>query len=293
MRFFDARGKLTEICYQAGNPELGVPLTPPDLRWLSFLQAASGADKSLTFTLLNGVLNPDQRDIYRQTWEVLKGQKQAIDQLGSDPTRKADADKMQASLAETIAKALTAKTPGKKGGGQTLRDAAITAIGQMAALPGTFLDHQDAIFTPARKSGVASASADLRAELKRLSDLGVLIEDSDSRFHLAGGSRAPSPGDRYYLRQLNLTVLSQILLPGFLHRSPAPLYVDPRLGTPKAWRDVYRYDEQGQRSGWVRHYQGRTWRFNGEGQCLTADDRASPVTYRLEAGHLVFDPPPK
>jgi hypothetical protein len=293
MRFFKDDGRLDQICYQAGNPEPGFPSADTDLRWLSFVQTVAAKPATAASKLLAKVLSPPQREAFARAWDSVAGLKAALDNMAADPARKDDMDKQSAALGKSLATILSTVAKDSAGKPRTLRQAAIASVTDLAASSGLFLDLQDVLFDLAANSPVPTAQADLRAELKRLTDLGVLMEDAGARFRLASGRSVPAGADLYYLKQLHLTVLSQILLPGFLHRSPAPLYVDPRLGTVKAWRDIYRYDDAGKRSGWVRHFQGRLYRFDQDGRCLDAGDQPKPVAYRVESGHVVFDPPAK
>ena len=41
-----------------------------------------------------------------------------------------------------------------------------------------------------------------------------------------------------------------------------------------------RYDDQGQRIGWVRYYQGRMLRFDNQGRALDLNDQPMAVKYR-------------
>jgi hypothetical protein len=52
-----------------------------------------------------------------------------------------------------------------------------------------------------------------------------------------------------------------------------------------------RYDGKGQRTGWIRYFQGRMYRFDDEGRLLDNEDRPKEVTYRVLDEHLIFDPP--
>lgn len=293
MRFFKDDGRLDQICYQAGNPEPGFPSTDNDLRWLSFIQTAVGKPGTAASELLTKVLSPPQRQAFVRAWDSLEGLKATLDKTAADPARKTDAEKQSSALGKSLATIMATVAKDSTGRQQTLRQTAMTLVTDLAASPTLFIDLQDVLFGLAGKSSVPTAQADLRAELKRLTDMGVLMEDAGSRFRLASGRSAPAGADLYYLKQLHLTVLSQILLPGFLQRSPAPLYVDPRLGTAKAWRDVYRYDDAGKRIGWVRHFQGRMYRFDHDGRCLDAGDKPKSVAYRVESSQVVFDPPAK
>ena len=228
-RFFDDKGRLTEIHYEAGNPELGLPTQDDDPRWQAFSKA-----------------------------------------LNNQPL-----------LSVALKQPFAAST----------RTGAMQIIDFFADDPQFFIRHQAKLLPLATKSSKTTALTDLRTELKRLTSIGVLVESADGDFTTANAATALTEADRYYLRQLHLTVLSQVLLPGFLERSPAPLFVDPRLSMPKAWRDVYHYDTEGKRTGWTRHGEGRTWNFDSNGR-LMVNDQPVPVAYRVEGRQLLFDTVP-
>ena len=101
-------------------------------------------------------------------------------------------------------------------------------------------------------------------------------------------------------RDLSLEVLipaiEQALLTAY-HRTDgsfkiARVELDPRLTTPKPWRDVFRYDEAtGRRIGWIRHQAGRTHWFDAEGRLLPDGpkhpEKAVPVNYEGNAQGLL------
>ncbi len=292
-RFFDDRGRLSEIAFEAGNPELGLPSEATDLRWLTFIQVAAERKTTLLSQRLDDLLGKRQRARFQEIWEILKARKAVLDSLRSSPEQKVTAEKAVTELGQAIAQVQALEITAPAGSPATLRPLAGRVVEALADEEDLFLAHQPEIFAAAAQSPKTTALADLQAELKRLTNLGVLIEESDGRFHLAHTKNRLTEADHYYLRQLHLTVLSQVLLPGFLDRSPSPLMIDPRLGSPKTWRDVFQYDSQGQRTGWIRHDQGRTYRFDQEGRLLGPGESRQPVTYRLEQGRLVFEVNPK
>jgi hypothetical protein len=131
----------------------------------------------------------------------------------------------------------------------------------------------------------------LRTELKRLVELNILIEQANGSFDTVRKPNALNATDQYCLKQLNLTLLSQVLFPTLLERSPKSLFVDPRIGVKRAWRDIMRYDDKGQRTGWIRYFQGRMFRFDDAGRLLDDKDQPKEVAYRVLDEHLIFDPP--
>ncbi len=278
-RHFDAQGRLTEICYEAGNPETGLPQDPGDPRWLIFAEAAGVIDGSPVFSLLDSAMQPAQRNEWAAAWLALRGPKAAADKLASAPDSNKQKIARQKELRAATGKALSA----------SLCASASAAIETIAERPNSFIANQADILALAAQPSRAAGFAAFRTELKRLTEWGVLVEQDGGVFSLARPAGSLTAADRDYLRELHLIVLGEVLLPGLMDRSPAPLFVDPRLSTPKSWRDVYRYNDKGERTGWIRHSGGHTYRFDAQGQMLNEADEARPVTYREENGHVVFD----
>ena len=73
----------------------------------------------------------------------------------------------------------------------------------------------------------------------------------------AAWSAILTAAEQNLIQSFNLELLNDILFPTFLNRRPTVNYVDPRLSIPKDWRDVYRYDADGNLLGWTR-YDGRS-----------------------------------
>jgi hypothetical protein len=162
----------------------------------------------------------------------------------------------------------------------------------LSTFPDLYFSYQKKLTTLATNSTKPSATADIRNEIRRLVDLGILIEQASGKISTATAPDKLSPAERHYLRELNLTVLSQVLFPEALDRSIAPAWVDPRLTTPKPWRDVFRYDETtSQRLGWIRYQAGHTYWFDTQGRLLPEGpkhpDKAVPVKYEsIATGQL-------
>ena len=123
---------------------------------------------------------------------------------------------------------------------------------------------------------------------------GVIVEQASGQIDTMSPPEKLSLGERYMLRGLNITLLSQVLFPDVLERSTAPAYVSPRLTTPKQWRDVYRYDsDSGALKGWIRYADSRIANFDAEGRLLPdgPKGKAVRVLYTLnEKGLLTWRP---
>lgn len=169
------------------------------------------------------------------------------------------------------------------------------AVETLADVPDLFTKHQKAWLDLAASSPKKDALAIVRREVNRLLDLGVLAGGSEN-YHLAASLSALSPGQRYHLRGLNLVLLSHVLLPGWMERSPDPVWADPRLTAVKPWRDVFHYDPAtGALLGWTRHGGGATAVFDAAGRLLpegfAKPAQAREVVYEKNAdGVLVWRP---
>jgi hypothetical protein len=252
-----------------------MPTDPSDLRWLTFVEAASSAPPSIVADILTKALSPNDKTKLTSLAAPLTSLKRKQDDLANDPSRKEDFDSARLALTKAIREAAP-----------SLQSLAQSAVDHLIDDPQLFVKNQPPLLAHASHS---PALTDLRAELKRLTNLSILVEQADGTFSLAHQGNALTEADRYYLRQLHLTVVSQVLLPGFLQRSPAPLFVDRRVSSIKLWRDVYRYTSSGEPDGWVRHMDGRTYRFNNDGRWIEGSDPPKVVRYLLKDDRLTFE----
>lgn len=287
-RFYDSDGRVAEICYLASNPDLGLPVTDSDLRWLDAIQLAASSSEDLPARLFNQALDPFERD-----WFASARAKLAKLQSPPGDDSAAPAAKPSADLVATLSDTLGASLPGP--GKRSARAALETAFSTIAADPELYLKSQKEIDALAARSPLGDAASALRSEVAKLVDWGVLIRQLDGSVRSAAPPGHRSPAETCYLQTLNLTVLSHALYPRVLRRHPGPAWVDPRLTTPKAWRDVFRYDSaSGQCLGWTRHLSGRVASFDAAGKLLPdppADAPSRPVEYQPDpALGFRFDP---
>lgn len=279
-RFYDSKDRLTEICYQAANPDLGLPIDDTDPRWVEVIQTMTQSADTLPGTLIERALEAPERAWFRVTHSRLRVLQDQLGKLKKDPapeSKKALA-KHQQRLAEAIKESLTTILPGsrKLTARQTI-DTAFQSIARFADLYPSFQREIDAL---ASESPQTNSVAALKAEVQKLIDWGVLIRQTDGKLSPAHAKENRPPAESYYLSALNLTVLSQALYPRALKRQPGPAWVDPRLTTRKAWRDVLHYDDTtGALLGWTRHLAGQTQRFDAQGRWLleSADGLPTPV----------------
>ncbi|MEQ8786409.1 MAG: hypothetical protein RIC55_08920 [Pirellulaceae bacterium] len=142
--------------------------------------------------------------------------------------------------------------------------------------------------------GEDRAKSLLDAEWKELVDYGLGALDEKMNFTytplLEGQDGQPAWTDyeRMLIRRANLRFLSVLLPAEMVSGRFVENYVDPRLTTPKNWRDVFHYHENGRLLGWSRYSPEGKTEFNVHGELvLERDDagrctKARTVDYSLE-----------
>lgn len=267
MRFYDREGRLSEICYQAHNPDLGLPAARGDLRWAYLASGLSTQGEGLRGRLAERVLPGEEtRMALWNLWLAVSPRIDELEAMERDESQKDAVPGKRRALENDLAKALD--KPLREGDAKTARQWIEAAVDALADFSDLYIAFRSEIDELAARSTKANASGSVRKEASRLTDLGILIEQASGAFSTASPTAKLSEAERWYLRGLNLTLLSQVLLPRGLERSEDPAYVDPKLTTPKAWRDVFRYDESGERIGWMRYYKRRVSWFDAEGRWL-------------------------
>ncbi len=288
MHFYDEQGRVSEIHYQTHNPDFGLPVTDTDPRWVKILLAFSLKDTNLRSRLLDQILTPEERSGLQKQYLALKPQLDALTAIESNDKRKDEAAKLRTKLGEAISAALKVHVAEKSD--LTARATIEKVLNVISSFHPLYLGSQRELDTLAAASPKSSAVADIRAELHRLIMQGVLVEQASGQIDTMSPPDKLSLGERYLLRGLNLTLLSQVLFADVLDRSTAPAYVSPRLTTPKQWRDVYRYDPtSGALEGWIRYADSRIANFDAEGRLLPdgPKGKAVPVIYTLNENALL------
>jgi hypothetical protein len=284
-RFYRPDGRLEEICYEAGNPDPGIPPSD-DLRWLALGRKLASSPNAPASQLLLQVLPKEAVKALQTLADELEPRQRTWRALNDDPASKKQADTAMAVLREDAKKEIEAPLPG---GTQTLREAVEKALFTVADMPDLFTQLQEPLASMARDGGKLE---DFTAARKRAVDFRVLLQTNPHQYSLCAKPKDLTAGERAQLHSLNQTILATALLPEFLERSNQPAWVDPRLTLLKAWRDVYLYDKKGDCLGWTRITNGRCYEFDPIGRLLPdgRNGRAVEVKYeRDESGtHLIF-----
>ena len=209
---------------------------------------------------------------------------------------KAEAEAKTARQAADAAKRAAADVLSKKRDDLrgTVRDLVERAIAGVAADPGFYLAHRREI-AEALAAGGDDRKAAFEKARRRLIAWGLLRDAPGDAFELApvrkGASGDASALTRYekaLLDQFNGQVLGALVYPGLVNLSYKRNYVDPRLATPKTWRDVYRYAPNGECLGWTRYDGENQTEFDPWGLAVVEKDalgrcvKARSVRYEQE-----------
>ncbi len=277
--------RLDEICYDAGNPDVGLPPSD-DLRWLKLCRRLSSDVRATDIVLLRHVLAQEHLWRFQSVADELAPRMEAWRLLGQQDLRRIEGDAAMRDLQETQRRLLEAPLP--EGG--VLRDAMETALLKIADAPDLFITLEQLL----REKSWLSPLPEIDAAVKRAADYRLLERSGSEPYKVRLHTAEATAGERARFRELNLVILSSALMQDFLQRSNKPAFVDPRVTTPKAWRDVYQYDQDGIWTGWTRTTNGNSYEFNREGQLLPdgRGGRAIPVKMIRDeqSARLVFAP---
>ncbi len=289
-RFYDPKGRAEEICYDAGNPDPGLP-PGTDLRWMAFGWRMGNDQKHAGIALLSHYM-PEVAIVRLQSLvDDLSDAQDAWRKLTVDPALKPQADKALSELQQKLREGLDSTFDNS---GRTVAQAFEDGIRSVAEVSDLYLAGQDVIPGLVQSCGKPNAVNAFLAARQRLLDFRILTQDAPGHFAPLVNLSALTAGEKYHLTQFHLTVLNLALLPDFLDRVEATAYVDTRLTTPKAWRDLYRYTDDGKPNGWTRIMAGKSFEFDADGRLLPQGHGgpAVPVKYVRDekTGRLLFVP---
>jgi hypothetical protein len=290
VRFYDAKGDMEEICYDAGNPDPGLPANT-DLRWLDLGARLKSGQEDAGVVLLNHAMAKVAIAGLQALTEKLSSEHQAWRKLSSDAAKRKQADQALAALQSKLRAGLQATFDSR---GKSLAQAFEDGVKTVAGTDDLYLAEQNVIHGLVKNSAKPDAMQSFTTARQRLADFRILKQDGPDRFSPLVNLAALTAGEKHHLTQFHLTLLSLALLPEFLDRVEASAYVDPHLTTPKAWRDLYHYGADGKPAGWSRIMDGRVYEFDAEGR-LAATDQTQPavrVKYVRDdkTGKLLFVP---
>lgn len=289
MRTYDAAGRVLEIKHGASATSMRVKNWPA---LFQLLDASSGPARALRERFGDKELTAVRRAgaAYKKAHAAVEAARRALSQ--SRPREK-NAARLALTRAQQIAGMLLDRP--LPGIGRSIRACVFAALTQLTQDPGFYLTDRrniDALYQAADR---AQKDAFDRV-LRQLTTGGLLVQEGDA-LELNPIRQGPAPAikrlSRYeevLLERLNMTILTRLMCPNVLSGSYSANYVDPRLTFPKSWRDIYRYDANGNPAGWTRRDGGRNREFNADGFMVLDTDaqgrcvKARTVKYRLEQG---------
>jgi len=95
-------------------------------------------------------------------------------------------------------------------------------------------------------------------------------------------------GEKNLVQQFNLVLMNEFLFPNFLKRRVTKNFVDHRLTTPKAWRDVYHYDKEGNNLGWTRYDGNEISEYTPAGNKVVSKNKNGSVS-KIQPVEYVID----
>ena len=304
-RTYDEQGRLREIAYGAGEVELSVA------NWNGLFDLLKQADAGLPRDLLLKDWKPDELPALHQAGEAYRtastkhGEAQAKSKLASEarqkisPRLKMADDQFHAALKaheqsgddESLAALYLAIEGYAKVDAE--RKAADVQVQQAQRDVNEAAKSLEAIVMPFRdrvRRVLDACKEDSTFFSKHQAAIDALAKDPARQARLAlarkqyGSDQEPSTRfERRQRQRFHAELLAGVLYPGIVTHAFRPNPVDPRLTTPKSWRDVYRLDW----SGWTRHEAGKTTDYHADGHIILDKDdlgRASkcrPVHYEV------------
>lgn len=229
-RTYDAQGRIVEIGYGAGDVQVSVN----HAAFFELLKTDTPAAE-----LLKKQLTPMQATILATIGEEHGPLAAAVKSV--EEKRKAatgdDVKPAQAAL-DAARKALDGLMTGKREGlPQPPKPFIEGLFTKLIRDPSLFTTNAELI-----EKIAADRKYNLAPARKRLADLGIFAPgDQPTRFA------------RAMVERFSAEVLAGTLYAGILTAPYRLYYVDANIATPKAWRDIYHYDDAGQCTGWTRH----------------------------------------
>lgn len=276
-RTYDARGRILEVDYAHGETRIGwhaFASTGGDITdYGAFVEMIASNVKTLPAELLRKQFSARQRRAFQQAAAELRPARAAVKKAETD---KSDARKL--SAARAALGTILSKHRSELDASVLVRiEDALNAIKN--DLNFTFANAKaiDRLYRASKDETRNLACAKARAELRELATelAGEAKRPATAPFasnlppHADGGVR---PCHRSRIEQLNIAILQSIVYPNLLTWRWRPNFVPPRIATPKAWRDVYRYAPDGRLVGWTRYRGNRKEQFTADGALVVKTD---------------------
>jgi hypothetical protein len=265
-RFYNDQASLSEVHYCSTATDIGLPQWNADGRWLSLIRMLAKPDGQAFQQVLDRVFTTEHRVHASSVWDELQTLRQREEAAKADIQHPEAATRATQALQTAIAAAMTARVEDKDHQTKPFQSVVERAMRAIADFPELYPLLQDEVPAAAARSSKPSAMAEVTRMVKRLIALRVLRMASYERMALFLAADKPTAGEQHLLQQLNATLLSQAFLPDLLDRSAGYSTHDPRITIVKEWRDLYHYDDKGQRTGWTRCVNGMTYEFDTQGR---------------------------
>lgn len=308
-RTYASDGRAVEVGYGMGGSEVSIS------NWPGLFEALRADSPPAGAALLKKALKPGElADIaaaeteYREAFKALalaretektaqqKAKEAAEAKLPEPVRKKAEADARAAaeaakSAAGAVDQVLARKRPHLPGGVK----GAVEGWLKNAVADPMFLAGNAALLESLSRSADAAGRNAIATARKRLAGYGV-IDAGEGALRLTPVLARPGEDgesltryEKAMLQRFNGEVLVGVGFRGVATHTWKTNYVDPAISAPKTWRDVYRYDAAGKRTGWTRYDGQNAIDFDAEGRAVVEKD---PAGRPLRTRAVRYEPEP-
>jgi len=280
-RTYDSAGRILEVSYGHGATRIGShkhEARGGDIKdYCGLLDLIAGDGTDFGARLLRNKFTADEVAVFRKAAKELRAIRDSI--IKAEARKEATRD--LAAARKAFAKTLTHWREVLKASVIVRVEDALNAIKSDVNF---YFKNADAI---GKLYKVCRDKRRSRAYLKASSDLRKLTTQ------LTSGARQPETQPfsdsidpcvgglmgfhRNRIQQLNIAILQSMVYPGLLEWRWRVNFVDPRIATPRTWRDVYRYAPDARLIGWTRFRGDRKEHFTANGAVVLKKDSLGRV----------------
>ena len=270
-RTYDAKGRILEVAYGHGITRIG--------RYASFARGGDIKDHcalldlivskspALGAAVLRKQFRPGEIAAFQRAEKKLRPHRSEISKGG---------EKKPVAAQRAIKKILARRRDSLKASAVVRIEDALNAVKNDVNFYFRNIRAIEALHKAAKDKRRSDACGKARDELHALAAAYVGDDKPTTTRPFPDG---PAPGRKNLtlyqqnrIEQLNIAILQHVVYPGLLEWQFRPNYVDPRLATPKTWRDVYRYAPDGRLAGWTRHRGDAREHFTADGALVVKKD---------------------
>ncbi len=297
-RSYNSAGKLLEIAHGMGDTDIRVTNWEKLAERLAVDPAAAellkiNETQKQGFAELRDLLQSMNVKVARLRTEEIKQEESVkiATQASEKDQAKKEADKARAGIVAAQKSMATALDTTENRLGETPRRFVESRLARLAQDPLCTQKYADWL----KKARTPAIEPRVKYAMQRLMRFGLATPDETLTPIAPGKTLADAKWTRFELAQLeafHAALIADLAFPGMLQVEYRTNYVDHRLSAPREWRDVHRYDANGEWIGWTRYSTAGIQAFNHEGLLVVEKDeqgrcsKGRPVRYVQEAAKM-------